>query len=371
MASKPKPKSKMIEQDAGPILPPGTHIVDNPEWDRNAPNLDLAEGPRRKVGADRPSRTHPSASEPVSKSTALGAIAVLGGVILASVGFGVWKYVDFREAEIAKVEQAKVEAEAVAAAEAEASKPKPPPTAEELQAEYLRHVAATAAVRGVEPPSLDSLRAPNGFEHLASHGSTVTIPPGTSRTLGPLRMKVRVDTLNLERRGIRSKGEHTMLEITNTAAHPVAYRLIVRKKEIGDCRSPVVFNYDAMVIDAGAKFEVSVCSGRQSAELIELRVLSITEVGARWVRQIPPLAVGNDSMAAKSHKLAEEISVCNEDATEIARMMIENLVKWEDVIDFYSRHDCLHYAWPSEYRLAKEPLPALPVLPHERADSEL
>ena len=369
--AKAKRPSKMVEQDAGPILPPGTYIVDNPEWDRDAPNLDLAEPAKRKQAAAEDKAPPPSASQsqPVNRTTAISAFALLGGVILASVAFGIWKFIDVREEKAAKVELAKAEAEAEAKAEAEAAKPKAPPTLEEIEAEYRRHVAETAATLGVEAPSVDALREANTFEHLVSHGSTVTISPGTARTLGSLRLKVRVDTLNLQRGGIQSKGQHTMLEVTNTTDRPLAYRLIVRKAEIGDCRSPVVFNYDAMVIDAGAKTEVSVCSGRQSAEIIDLRTLSLTEVGARWIRQIPPLAVGNEPMAAKSHEVAEDIEECHEDTTEIARMMAENLVKWEDVIDFYSRHDCQHYAWASEYRLAKAPLEALPVLPSER-DSE-
>ena len=55
-------------------------------------------------------------------------------------------------------------------------------------------------------------------EHLVTHGKPVVIAPGGRKTIGSLSFKVRVETLNLERRGIRSKGQHTMLVVENTAS---------------------------------------------------------------------------------------------------------------------------------------------------------
>lgn len=347
-----------------PILPPGTYIVDNPNWTEDAPDIDVAEQPQ---GAYLPAPSKPAGSQGpavVDRKTGLAVTVGFGLVLSVGLAAGVWWWLDHRDQLAAK--QAKAEAAAKAeaeAAEVEAQANAAPPL-EDPEVEYQKRVAETAAVLGIEPPSVDSLLAPNEYLNPVTHGSPVVLAPGASKRFGPLNFKVRVDKLSLDRREIRSNGEHTLLQIHNTAEHPIAYRLNVRKKSNGDCLSLAVFNYDVMVIDAGATIDVSICSGRQSAEILDLRMLSVTPVGARWIRQLPPLAVGNTGIAARSHKLADpETPQCNEDAADIARAIEEHLVRWEDVIDFFSRHDCRKYAWVSEYRLAKQPLAGLPILP--------
>jgi hypothetical protein len=349
-----------------PVLPPGTYIVDNPNWNEDAPEVELAEQPQRAYTA-APTKPKHHAPTIVERPTGLVAMIAMGVVLLAGVGVGGWWLLEQRDEEVAKQVEAKVEAEAAAEAAAVAAVPATaPPTIEDLETEYAKRVALTAAELGIEAPSVASLLEPNAFENPVTHGKPVVLAPGATKRFGPLNLKVRVDTLSLDRHEIRSKGEHTVLQIHNTADHPVAYRLNVRKKSNGDCLSLAVFNYDAMVIDAGAKTDISICSGRQSAEILDFRMLSITPIGARWIRQIPPLAVGNTAIAARSHKLADaDTPQCNEDAADMARAMEEHLVRWEDVIDFFSRHDCRKYAWVSEWRLAKQPLTRLPILPQE------
>lgn len=355
------------KRKGGAVLPPSTRIVDHPDWDPNAPDVVLAESPRgRKGGKGAKGEKDAPSGQPVERKTGLTATVLFGGLLLVVGGFGAWKLVDARNREAAaKTERAEAEAQAEAEAEAKAkaNQPPPMPTDEELQALYLERASATATALEVDAPSLDELLAPNTFEHLVTHGKPVVIAPGGRKTIGALSFKVRVETLNLERRGIRSKGQHTMLVVENTTDQPLAYRLSVRKATVGECRSPVMFHYDAMVIDPGETAEVSVCSGRQSAEIIDLRTLAVSKVGARWIRQLPAKAVGNDDMAVTSHEVSEDIEMCDMGSDETSRAIKENLVKWEDVIDFYSRHDCRHYPWAPQHRLATAPIEKLPIQP--------
>ncbi|PRQ04204.1 hypothetical protein ENSA5_09880 [Enhygromyxa salina] len=354
---------KPAPETPGPILPPGTRLVDSPDWDRAAPNLEIVLDPKRKVAAPAPEPPKPGGAA-VPRTTAIALMIGVGLAIVAGAGFGLWKLLDAnRDTESAALAEtqteAGVETGAVSAVEVEPA----PVTQQELETLYRGHVLETAVALDLDPLTIEELRQPNAFSHPISYGSPKIIAPGSSKRIGPLTFKVRVDTLSLERRGIISKGRHTTLVVTNNGEQPLAYRLFMRKAEGGECKSPVVFNYDAMVIDPGQTFDISVCGGSHSVEVIDLRMLEITALGAAWVRQVPPEVVGLLGMAARAHDPGPDVIACKEDAAEIVRALDEHLVDWEDVIDFYSRHDCQHYPWPSEYRLATEALPSLPIRP--------
>ena len=53
----------------------------------------------------------------------------------------------------------------------------------------------------------DLVLAPNEYANPITHGSPVVIAPGVTKRYGPLALTVHVDTLALNRREIRSKGE--------------------------------------------------------------------------------------------------------------------------------------------------------------------
>ncbi len=45
---------------------------------------------------------------------------------------------------------------------------------------------------------------------------------------------------------------------------------------------------------------------------------------------------------------------------ETAKLLETGKAQWEDVVDFYSRHDCNSYRWPARYTRIVEPLRELP-----------
>lgn len=235
---------------------------------------------------------------------------------------------------------------------------------EDSEAYYETRIAEAVEAHGVEAPTLDRLRQANTLYHPVSLSAPKVLEAGSARSFGPLRLRVVTRELTLEQGGIRTKNIHTLLVLENTGELPLAYRLGARKASAGKCSVRALTRFDAVVIDPGAKLEISICGGEHAVEITELRMLELTELGALWVRQIPALALGVSRETAKVHDPGAKIEQCTElPITDYQRWLATQQAAWEDIVDFYSRHDCNSYRWWKGYERAVEGVESLPVLP--------
>jgi hypothetical protein len=220
---------------------------------------------------------------------------------------------------------------------------------------------------GLTAPPRERLLEPNTFFHVASSGDTRLLAPGASLSQAGLRISIKVEDIDVERRGMRTKNTHTLAMVRNVGGKPLAYFLQLRSRT-GDCQLRALTRYDAMVLMPDEEAEVSVCSGSHEVEITDLRVLEVTELGALWVSKLPPQAVGHDDVSGRSHHPGPGIDVCAElPALQFATLINEGQAKWEDIVDFYSRHDCDHYRWWPGYKRIVDPLTKLPALPQPDA----
>ena len=346
---KPEPASRVWELEQGAPLElarlPGTSTT----------------APVQRSGPARPQVGPPAGH--LAKRQA-GGSGLVRMIVVGLVGVGVIAGIGFAAQKLLRTEE-----QPAAAAPAEVPKAELPseqgpvltPEAEQA-ALYESRVQAAIAEQGLEAVSLDQLRQPNAFHHPITRSKPRILAPSSSKTEGPLLLSVRVDNRVVEGRGMQSKTQHTTLRVQNRGEVPVAYRLDMRKAGGGDCRARALINYDAMVIDAGQTVEISVCSGRQSVEILDLRMLEITPLGAGWVRKIPPRPVGLSLDASRAHAPTGEVEACTMGSSELGEAISAGTIAWEDAIDFYSRHDCTHYQWWPEYRRAKAAVDTLPML---------
>jgi hypothetical protein len=220
---------------------------------------------------------------------------------------------------------------------------------------------------GMTPPTREQLLEPNTFFHVASSGDTRLLAPGASLRQAGLSISIKVEDIDVERGGIRTKNTHTLAMVRNIGDKPLAYFLQLRSRT-GDCKLRALTRYDAMVLMPDEEAEISVCSGSHEVEITDMRVLEVTELGALWVSKLPPQAVGLDDVSGRSHHPGSGIDVCAElPALRFASLIKDGQAKWEDIVDFYSRHDCDHYRWWPEYKRIVDPLTRLPALPPEAA----
>ncbi len=239
----------------------------------------------------------------------------------------------------------------------------------ELEASYASSEALfqtriddAVAEHGVEPPSRERLLAPNTFFHVVSRSDPRVVAPGGKLREAGFELRVRTEVIEVERRGMRTKNEHTLVDIQNVGDTPIAYFLDLNVRD-GSCQVRALTRFDAMALLPGEKGEISVCAGSHEVEVHDLRIMEVTELGALWVSKVPALAVGYDAVIARSHFPGPGIEMCAElPATEFARRIEAGEVAWEDIVDFYSRHDCEQYRWWSGYERIIEPLASLPVV---------
>ena len=229
------------------------------------------------------------------------------------------------------------------------------------EAYYQTRIDDAVAEHGVTAPGREQLLAPNTFFHVASPSDPRFLAVGASLREGGLQLRVRTEIIEIERRGMRTKNEHTLVDIENVGATPLAYFVDLRAKG-RDCNVRALTRFNAMALRPGEQGELSVCAGTHEVEIRDLRIMEVTELGALWVSKVPALAVGYDEVIARSHFAGPGVPMCAEiSAAEFANRIRNNEVAWEDLIDFYSRHDCEHYRWWPGYERIVEPLTSLPA----------
>jgi hypothetical protein len=234
---------------------------------------------------------------------------------------------------------------------------------------YQTHIDDAVERYGLEPQSRERLLEPNTFFHVASPGSPRSISLGSSLSEAGLQIQVKAEEVEVERRGMRTKNVHTFAVLKNISKTPLAYFLRMRSRA-GDCKIRAQTRYNSMVLLPGERAEISVCAGEHEVELIDLRVMEVSEIGARWLSKVPPQAVGHDDLGNRSHYPGSGVEMCAEiPSVEFARKIEGGSAAWEDIVDFYSRHDCDHYRWWPGYTRITSALEILPAQPPESAPS--
>src|SRR5690606_25527490 len=117
---------------------------------------------------------------------------------------------------------------------------------------------------------------------VASPGDPRRLAPGASLREAGLELRVRTEVIPTERRGMRVKTEHTLVDVENVGTTPLAYFVDLQAAE-GACQTRALTRFDAMALLPGEKGEFSICAGSHEVEVRDLRIMEITELGALWV----------------------------------------------------------------------------------------
>ncbi|PRP90152.1 hypothetical protein ENSA5_67700 [Enhygromyxa salina] len=234
---------------------------------------------------------------------------------------------------------------------------------QDSEAYYQTHIDEAVARFELSAPSRQRLLEPNTFYHVASPGDLRTIEPGATLREAGLEIGVKIEEIKVKKRGVTTRTKHTLATLANVGELPLAYFLDMRS-QTGSCQVRAIGRYNTMVLRPGERAEISVCSGEHAVEIVDLRIMEVTELGALWVSKVPPQAVGHDELGARSHFAGEGVPMCAEiPAVAFASRIDAGEVEWEDIVDFYSRHDCEHYRWWPGYRRISAPLERLPAMP--------
>ena len=209
--------------------------------------------------------------------------------------------------------------------------------------------------------TIEQLKQPNVFAHPISRSAPVVMKAGEQRSEHDLEIAVVQGDLRVKSKGLESTSAHTLIRLHNQGSAPLAYRLVARSRDGGDCKMRAITQYDALVLEPDEQARISICSGSHEVEILDLRIMALSKLSARWIRQIPVAALGLDEIATRSHKPTKHVPTCPQvPVQETAKLLETGKAQWEDVVDFYSRHDCNSYRWPARYTRIVEPLRELP-----------
>lgn len=131
----------------------------------------------------------------------------------------------------------------------------------------------------------------------------------------------------IEVAGLRMRARAGVLMIENVLASDVAYRVV--SNAITSCGAATALPINANVIGKGASVE---CRARDNSSIIVTKVETI---------EVSPLSAWYLNQLSKCSVVLPQVVRTGLDRGEIG---------WRDLVDFYSRHRCQTYQFPSFYR---------------------
>jgi hypothetical protein len=231
--------------------------------------------------------------------------------------------------------------------------PKPPapagPTGTERQllarstgtpAVYQSFVERDAQAAGVRVPTIEEMGRKLAYR--GEEGRHVLEPGKPPVELAGLR-------LHVER-----SNESIVLVMQNVLDSDIAYE-VTTQPSVGGCNAARPLPFNAMIIAKGASETRTECVWRDGMSIIATKVetLEVSPLSAWYLAQVPPKLVGIDDRIVRGHHIAGR-EQCSSVMSAVVRSGIERGdITWRDLADFYARHRCQTYQFPSKYRAFK------------------
>jgi hypothetical protein len=220
----------------------------------------------------------------------------------------------------------------------------------EIFAHAAREDAARFEVDGFDPKSLAAQQ-----RHRVLIEDGVALGPGQSWSSGDVKVSVTAEKVEYRQHGAMVAARHLIAVITNVSERPLAYYARLRSLDRGLCEVRGARMHNAMALMPDEAAEVVVCAGPGKIRVDRLEILEVSELGYHYVSQVPPGAIGHDSVTSASHEPMSRAPICTSvDDKGLSTQVRKGLVRWVDVIDFYSRHNCERFAFFEGYRYGPE-----------------
>jgi hypothetical protein len=148
--------------------------------------------------------------------------------------------------------------------------------------------------------------------------------------------------------------EHILLEITNRSDKPIAYHVITDIDHPEKCKSKGAIQHNAIALKPGETVRRTECLWKPGATLSlkRLEVLELNDLGYYYVSRLQPTQVLLDERTAAGHEPPKGTKLCAfVPWREIQSAAAGDNTSWEDVMDFYARHNCDEYSfWRGYHR---------------------
>jgi hypothetical protein len=225
--------------------------------------------------------------------------------------------------------------------------------------EFARHVDEDSERFGLVPIELALLRAPHAFADELDEA--VVLAPGRTWRSAHLAIEAAVAKVTYRQRGATVAANHSIAVVHNVGERPVGYFLRLASAERGRCEVRGSRMHNAQALRPGEIAEIVVCAGGGAIRIEDVQVLEVSELGHRYLSQVPPAAMNADDVTDAAHRPIEDVMRCRIDTAATAGAIHSGAATWADVADYFARHDCHRFAFPPGYRRATDPIPRLPV----------
>jgi hypothetical protein len=208
---------------------------------------------------------------------------------------------------------------------------------------YQSYLQTDAATAGVQPPSIEQMS--HKFSYRVDEARHVL-------ELGKPPIEVAGLRLHLER-----TSDQVVLVIKNLVDTDVAYEVTtVPSASPSTCMRVGPLPHNAMVIDKGASVTRTECVWRDNLSIIvtKAETMEVPPLSGYYLSQVPPTMVGVDERIARGHRGGSGKQPCSSVLGAAVRGgMDRGDISWRDLADFYARHRCQTYQFPSSYRAFK------------------
>jgi hypothetical protein len=146
-------------------------------------------------------------------------------------------------------------------------------------------------------------------------------------------------------------GDQVSLVIQNTLPTDVAYHVVTNASSLVACNDAHPLPFNAMILHKGGQETRAECVADVPLYLTKVETLEVPPLSAWYLAQLPPRLVGIEDQVARGHRGAASKEPCVASVSQVVQNGIETGdIGWRDLVDFYARHRCQTYQFPSSYR---------------------
>jgi hypothetical protein len=208
---------------------------------------------------------------------------------------------------------------------------------------YRRYLETDASAAGVRAPTIEEMS--RKFAYRVDEARHVLEPGQPPIDIAGVR-------LHLER-----SNEGLVMVIQNLIASDLAYE-VSSTPSTGSviCNSARPLPFNANVLAKGASETRIECAWRdgESVAVTKVETMEISPLSNWYLSQVPPQLLGVEDRLARGHHGAEGKEKCSQVMSQVVRSGIDRGdIGWRDLADFYARHRCQTYSFPSRYRAFK------------------
>ena len=152
---------------------------------------------------------------------------------------------------------------------------------------------------------------------------------------------------------VERSGDSVVMVIQNLVRSDVAYEVnSMPSTGAYICNSARPLPINAMVIAKGGSETRTECAWRDGMSIVVTKVetLEISTFSSYYLSQVPPSLVGIEERIARGHRRVGTDACAAVTSQAVRNGMDHGQIGWRDLVDFYARHRCQTYQFPSTYR---------------------